>query len=365
MRAFLWESHRVFGIRLAFKTTRQTGRQTPARRTRVPGVAGQQSEPNLMSKSSSAAVTAPTATLRLNPPIVVAMVVLLAIALAVTVPFQSDWWQVVILGIVQGLTEFLPISSTAHLLITADLLGFEGSIGGTFEIFIQFGTVLAVIGYYLRDLLAQARAFIGADSDPAAVRAARRFWLGILIAFLPAAIIGLTLRDWIKTVLFEAPQVIATSLILGGIVFIVVERLPRRGAAATATDLSQVSFGQALGVGIAQTLALIPGVSRSGASIVGGLFAGLDRRTATAFSFYLSIPTLGAATLVDLIGSLDMITSADIGRLLLGTVVAMIVGWLSIGWLLQYVARHDFTAFGIYRIGAGLAILGLMFLGRL
>lgn len=296
-------------------------------------------------------------------PLLIGTAALLALALALTVPFQADWWQVLILGIVQGLTEFLPISSTAHLLITADLLGFQGSIGGTFEIFIQFGTVLAVVGFYLRDLLAQARAVSGWGGTSDATRTARRFWLGILVAFLPAAIIGLTLRDWIKEVLFDSPSIIAISLILGGIIFIVLEWLPQRATAVC--DLNKVSLRQALGVGIAQVFALVPGTSRSGSSIVGGLLAGLDRRTATAFSFYLAIPTLGAATVVDLLSSLDQITSDDIGRLLLGTVVAMIVGWLSIGWLLRYVASHSFVAFGIYRIIAGIVILGLVFLGHL
>jgi undecaprenyl-diphosphatase len=299
---------------------------------------------------------------RLPLPVLIGVAGLLILALALTVPFQSNWWQVVILGVVQGLTEFLPISSTAHLLITADLLGFEGSIGGTFEIFIQLGTVLAVFGFYLSNLLRQARAVLGWGSTAEEISAeetaaARRFWLSILVAFLPAAVVGLTFREQIKTYLFDAPQVIAASLIIGGIVFIVIERLPSR--TITAHQMNQVTLLQALGIGLAQVLALVPGVSRSGSSIVGGLFAGLDRRTATAFSFYLAIPTLGAATVVDLLSSLDQITADDWGRLLLGTVVSMIVGWLSIGWLLRYVARHNFVAFGIYRIIAGLVILGL------
>lgn len=300
--------------------------------------------------------------LRLALPLGIGVLALLLLGLALTVPYQADWWQVVVLGVVQGLTEFLPISSTGHLLITSDLLGFQGSIGGTFEIFIQFGTVLAVVGFYLRDLLAQARAFVGGAPEEE-VRAARRLWLGVAVAFVPAAVVGLTLHDWIKAVLFESPQVIAASLIIGGIIFIVIERLPRRDAPVT--DLAQVSWRQALGIGVAQVFALIPGVSRSGASIVGGLLAKLDRRTATAFSFYLAIPTLGAATVVDLLGSIDLITADDIGRLLLGTVVSMIVGWLSIGWLLRYVANHSFVAFGFYRIVVGALILGLVWLGQL
>jgi len=267
-----------------------------------------------------------------------------------------SWGIVVILGIVEGLTEFLPISSTAHLLIVADLLGFQGSIGGTFEIFIQIGAILAVVAYYANDLLAQARSFV--TSAPT-----RRFWLAIVLAFLPAAVAGLALRNWIKEVLFASPTVIAWALILGGIVLIVIERMPKRNI--TAQDVEQISLGQAFGIGVAQVLALVPGVSRSGASMVGGILGGLDRRTATAFSFYLAIPTLGAATLGDLIGSLNQISGSDVARLLLGAAVAGVVAWVSIGWLLRYVAGHSFVAFGIYRIAVGALLLALVAAGVL
>jgi undecaprenyl-diphosphatase len=279
-----------------------------------------------------------------------------AVVLILMFALAPSWGIVVILGIVEGLTEFLPISSTAHLLIVADLLGFQGNIGGTFEIFIQIGAILAVVAYYANDLLTQARSLSTSATT-------RRFWLAILLAFLPAAMVGLVLRSWIKQVLFASPSVIAWALILGGIVLIVIERLPKR--AITAQDLEQVSFGQALGIGVAQVLALVPGVSRSGASMIGGMLGGLDRRTATAFSFYLAIPTLGAATLVDLLGSLGQISGSDVGRLLLGTVVAGVVAWLSIGWLLRYVAGHSFVPFGIYRIIAGALILALVASGQL
>ncbi|NJK80008.1 MAG: undecaprenyl-diphosphate phosphatase [Chloroflexaceae bacterium] len=269
---------------------------------------------------------------------------------------RNEWLQVVTLGVVQGITEYLPISSTAHLLITADLFNFQYSIGGTFEIFIQLGTVIAVVVFYMRDLLEQLR---GLRSDAEV----RRFWLGIVLAFIPAAIIGLTFRDWIKLVLFESPSIIATSLIVGGIIFIVIERIPPRENVVT--DVKKISFRQALGIGIAQVAALVPGVSRSGASIVGGMLAGLDRKVATTFSFYLAMPTLGAATIVDLLASLDQVTPDDVGRLLVGTIVAGIVGWLSIGWLLRYVATNSFVAFGVYRIIAGVVILVLVATGLL
>ncbi|MEO7909733.1 MAG: undecaprenyl-diphosphate phosphatase [Roseiflexaceae bacterium] len=279
-----------------------------------------------------------------------------AVMLILLLTLAPSWGIVVILGIVEVLTEFLPISSTAHLLIVGDLLGFQNNIGGTFEIFIQLGAILAVVAYYASDLRAQARSLTTSA-------ATRHFWLALLLAFLPAAGVGFVLRGWIKQVLFASPSVIAWALILGGVALIVIERLPK--PAITAQDVEQVSFGQALGIGVAQTLALVPGVSRSGASMVGGILGGLDRRTATAFSFYLSIPTLGAATLVDLFGSLNQISGSDIGRLLLGAVVSGVVAWISIGWLLRYVAGHSFVAFGIYRIVAGALILALVAVGRL
>ena len=279
-----------------------------------------------------------------------------AVVLILMLALAPSWGIVVILGIVEGLTEFLPISSTAHLLIVADLLGFQGNIGGTFEIFIQIGAILAVVAYYASDLLAQARSLSTSATT-------RRFWFAIVIAFLPAAVVGLALRSWIKQVLFASPSVIAWALILGGIALIVIERLPKRPT--TAHDVEHVSFGQALSIGVAQMLALVPGVSRSGASMIGGMLGGLDRRTATAFSFYLAIPTLGAATLVDLLGSLGQISASDVGRLLLGAAVAGVVAWISIGWLLRYVAGHSFVAFGIYRIVVGALVLALVASGRI
>jgi undecaprenyl-diphosphatase len=299
---------------------------------------------------------------RLPLPLTIAAFALLGLGLILTIPNDAEWWKVVLLGVVQGISEWLPISSTGHLLLTARLINFQGSIGGTFEIAIQFGTVLSVIAFYFADLLAQGKALLG-RSDASSNRAAQRLWLAIIVAFIPAAVVGLLSRDFIKTVLFDSPTTIATALIIGGVVFLALELLPAREAPTA--DLDRVSVRQAIGIGIAQCFALIPGVSRSGASIVGGLLAGLDRRTATAFSFYLSIPILGAATLVDLLGSLDAIQADDWGRLLLGASVAMIVGYLCIGWLLRYVARHNFVAFGIYRIVIGVVILGLVAIGVL
>ena len=271
--------------------------------------------------------------------------------------------QIVVLALVQGITEFLPISSTGHLLIASRALRFEGSIGGTFEIFIQLGAVLAVVAYYFRDLWAQTRAVLGSPGEQSGLEPARgrRFWLHVLLAFLPAAVVGLALHHWIKSALF-APGVIAATLVAGGVIFIVLERGRLGRRPPTTDDVLHVSWRQAVAIGGAQLLALVPGVSRSGASIVGGLLAGLDRRTATAFSFYLAIPTLGGATVVDLLQSLSLLGPGDLQRLALGTVVSLVVAWLSIGWLLRYVSRGSFVPFGVYRIVAGAAVAAAVML---
>ncbi|MEA3334471.1 MAG: undecaprenyl-diphosphate phosphatase [Chloroflexota bacterium] len=259
---------------------------------------------------------------------------------------MNELWKVIVLGIVEGITEFLPVSSTGHLIVVADLIDFEGSIGGTFEIFIQLGATLAVVVYFFRDLLDQAKRL---PTD----RTVQRFWLNILIAFLPAAIIGFLIHDWIKEVLFS-PLVVAVALVLGGVILILVDRVEREGAIS---DLFAVPPKKALAIGIAQVAALIPGTSRSGATIVGGLLSGLDRKTATEFSFYLAIPTLGGATVFELLTSLDQIGRDDALNLIVGAIVSFVVALVVIGWLLRYVQTHSFLLFGIYRIIAGATIL--------
>jgi undecaprenyl-diphosphatase len=271
-------------------------------------------------------------------------------------------WQVglgapALLGVVEGITEFLPVSSTGHLLITSWLIHFKGSLEGTFEIFIQLGAVVAVLLFYRRDLLGQARALLGANAGgPAATTGARRLWLAVLLAFLPAAVFGLALHKTIKRHLF-IPPVISFTLTIGGVVLLLVEKVRR--AEPRTRDLAETTPRQALLIGLAQVLALVPGVSRSGASIVGGMLVGMDRITATAFSFYLALPTLGGATVVDLAKSLSLVGPDDAIRLLVGTVVSFAVSFVCIGWLLRYVSRNSFTSFGWYRIVAGLALLGL------
>jgi undecaprenyl-diphosphatase len=276
---------------------------------------------------------------------------------------MAEWVKVVILGIVEGITEFLPISSTGHLLIVSALLDFKDNLNGTFEIFIQLGAVIAVIGYYRRDIFTQVRTV---RTDPNV----RRFWLAIVIASIPAALIGLLVRETLKDTLFaheNAPYIVAPMLILGGIIFLIMER--RQSAQTvpeeTRSDLFAITPKQAFIIGLAQTTALIPGVSRSGASIVGGMLVGLNRQTATIFSFYLAIPVLGGATILDLLLSLDEIDGLNWVHLLLGTVISGIIAWIAIDWLLRYVAQKNFVGFGYYRISAGVVILFLVAVGAL
>ncbi|HKZ39350.1 MAG TPA: undecaprenyl-diphosphate phosphatase [Candidatus Hodarchaeales archaeon] len=265
-----------------------------------------------------------------------------------------DLLKIILLGIIQGITEFLPISSTGHLIVATQILDYQ-VLGATFEIFIQLGSVIAVVFYYAHDLVAQAKA-IPKDSR------VRNFWLYLGLAFIPAGAVGLFFGDWLEATLFN-PQVVATSLIVGGFIFLVIERLPL--TEMKTEDLLAVSFKQSMGVGLCQTLALIPGVSRSGASIVGGLLVGMNRQTATRFSFYLAIPTLGMATIYSLTKSFATLSGSDFFALGLGALTAGITSWLVLGWLLRYISAHNFTVFGWYRIAAGLTILSLTLIGFL
>lgn len=270
---------------------------------------------------------------------------------------MNDIINAIIMGIVQGITEFLPISSTGHLIVTKAALNFQTGIEETFEIFIQFGSVIAVLLFYSADLLRQVRT-VASDSS------VQRLWLNILIAAIPASLAGLLLGDFITSTLYS-PTMVGITLILGGLIFIVIERRPQPPQERQTTELKDVSLRQAVLVGLAQMVALVPGVSRSGATIVGGLLSGLNRTTATAFSFYLSIPVLGGATVYSLLRALDRIDSDSLLLLIVGTVVTLIVSLLAIGWLLRFIARNNFIPFGIYRIIAGSVILLLVAAGTL
>lgn len=256
---------------------------------------------------------------------------------------MADLLSAALLGIVEGVTEFLPISSTGHLIVTAELLRFGSA--SAFEIIIQFGAVVAVIWFYHQQLLKQARQ-LPSERD------VQRFWLNILIAFVPAAAFGLLLGGYIERVLFS-PQVVAFSLIGGGVVLWFAETLPRR---QVTYETVRISRYQALLVGLAQVAALIPGVSRSGATIVGGMISGMNRTAATGFSFYLAIPTLGAATLYSLVKDLGTIDD-DLLALVIGAGMSFATSLIAMGWLLRYISEHSFRGFAIYRILAGIVIL--------
>jgi len=261
--------------------------------------------------------------------------------------------KVIILSLIEGITEFLPISSTGHLIVGTSVLNFDVA-GSVFEIFIQIGAVVAVIFYYRATFITHSREV---RTNPLI----RRFWFLILIAFIPAAGLGLLFNEQIEEILFS-PTVVAISLIIGGFVFLFVERLPRFRESTDDTDgeLTEVTFRQALTVGLVQVLALIPGMSRSGTSIVGGMLSGMNRRIATEFSFFLAIPTLGGATVYTLLRSLSELNSNDLFLLLLGAVLSGVFAWFSIDWLLKYISRNSFVIFGYYRIVAGIIILVLV-----
>ncbi len=269
---------------------------------------------------------------------------------------MEELWKAIVLGAVEGFTEFLPISSTGHLLVAARLLNFQADMGGTFAIFIQLGATLAMLLYFARDLLAQARTVLHS-------RSVQRLWLNVIIAFVPAGLVGFFVHDWIKEVLFVSPYVVPTTLIAGGILMFVVEWYARDRVRTTDAEL--LSHQQALAVGLAQILALVPGVSRSGATIVGGMFAGISRPAAMRFSFFLAIPTMLIATTFDLVTSVENISGSDWVLLAAGTITAAVTAWIAIAWLLRYVANHTLALFGIYRIAVGSLILLLLLLGVL
>jgi undecaprenyl-diphosphatase len=256
-----------------------------------------------------------------------------------------------LLGIIEGLTEFLPVSSTGHLILFVDLLGFKGPPGRTFEVMIQLGAILALIVLYFRKLWFT---LVGLPVDPAA----RRFATAVLVAFLPAMILGAAFHGTIKNVLFS-PTVVAAALIVGGFVILAVERMQKTVLYPTVDD---VPVRTALYVGIAQTMALIPGVSRSGATIIGGLLLGLDRRAAAEFSFFLSIPTMAAAFVYDAYKNYDSFSFDDAGLIATGFVSAFIAALLVVKPFLAIVSRIGFAPFAYYRIVIGLIVLGLLYL---
>lgn len=252
----------------------------------------------------------------------------------------------VILGIVEGLTEFLPVSSTGHLILTAHFADFHGHRAEVFEIFIQLGAVLAVILEYRRKLFRFTMTVASRAES-------RSFLASVGIAFVPAAGTGLLLHDWISETLFSA-RMVAVGLVAGAALILLVESLPLRPRVDAAET---TSWSQALGIGIAQCLALWPGFSRSAATILGGLMVGLRRPAATEFSFFLAIPTLGAATVYSLVKRFDSLIPGDLTYLAVSFVVSFVVAWWSIRWLLRFVSTHTLRPFAWYRLAVGGAIL--------
>lgn len=254
-----------------------------------------------------------------------------------------------LLGFLEGLTEFIPVSSTGHVLLAGHFLGFE-STGKAFEVVIQLGAVLAVLGVYAARLIG---VFAAAPHDPAA----RRFIASVLIAFLPAVVIGVIAHDFIKTVLFETPVLIAVMLILGGVILLLVDRAELK---VTQDDAMRLPLSMALKIGVIQCLAMIPGVSRSGATIVGAMLLGASKRAAAEFSFFLAMPTMAGAFAYDLYKNRDVLSAADLNLIAVGFVVAFVSALLVVKGLLNFVSRHGYALFGWWRIIVGtIALIAL------
>ncbi len=256
-----------------------------------------------------------------------------------------------VMGVVEGLTEFLPVSSTGHLILAGSLIGFTDETiksAKLFDIVIQAGAIVAVIIVYwqrLRETLAGLR-----GNDPRQ----RRFVINVLIGFLPAALLGVLFSKAIKAHLFT-PAVVATTFIVGGIIILWAER--RTQAAVRIENVDDMTPLDALKVGLAQSLALVPGTSRSGATIIGGMLFGLSRKAATDFSFFLAIPTLIGASGYSLWKARDTLSAADAPLLIVGTVVSFLVAWVVVRWLLRFIATHSFVPFAWYRIAFGIVVL--------
>lgn len=266
-----------------------------------------------------------------------------------------DLWtavQALILGIVEGLTEFLPVSSTGHQIIVADLIGFGGERAKAFNIIIQLGAILAVIWEYRRKIL---DVVIGLPTE----RQAQRFTVNLMVAFFPAVVLGVTFADLIQHYLFN-PITVAAALVVGGVIMLWAERREHRIRAETVDDMR---WQDALKVGCAQCLALIPGTSRSGATIIGGLLFGLSRKAATEFSFFLAMPTMVGAAVYSGYKHRELFQPGDFGVFAIGFVTAFIFAMLAVRALLKFIGSHSYAAFAWYRIAFGLLILATWQLG--
>lgn len=265
---------------------------------------------------------------------------------------MPDWLAAIILGLVEGLTEFIPVSSTGHLLLTQALLGLPKEPWGTFIVMIQLGAILAVVAVYFQRLWKVVVGLPGKDP------AARRFAVSVLLAFLPSAVLGVLFHDFIKDVLFDI-RIVCVTLILGGFALIALEKW---APPARIDDSMGFTWKTALGVGVAQCLSIIPGVSRSGATIVGGLLLGVDKRAAAEFSFFLAIPTMVGAFALDFWESRELLTPNVLTIIAIGFVVSFVSGLFVVKTLVDFVGRYGFAPFAAWRIlvgGVGLAAIWL------
>ena len=266
-----------------------------------------------------------------------------------------DSWsaiQALILGIVEGITEFLPVSSTGHLIIASDLLDFRGERAEAFNIIIQTGAILAVMWHYRARIV---ELVLGLPRE----RGAQQFALSVIVAFLPAAVAGVLFADLIHAWLFN-PVTVAAALVVGGVLMLWAERRPHR---VEIEEAGSIDWTHALKIGCAQCIALVPGTSRSAATIIGGLLFGLSRRAATEFSFWLAMPTLVGAGVYSGWKHRELFRAEDAAMFALGTVVSFVVALLVVRWLLGFIARNSFAVFAWYRIGFGLLILATAWFG--
>jgi undecaprenyl-diphosphatase len=254
--------------------------------------------------------------------------------------------QAAFLGFVEGLTEFLPVSSTGHLILLIDLLGFKGPPGKMFEIVIQLGAILAVVWIYRMKIFTVTRGVF--TQAPA-----QKFTINLILAFLPAMVIGVFAYDFIKGVLFS-PWVVSVALILGGIAILIIERVQKVALYHTPEE---IPWPRALAVGFFQCIAMIPGVSRSGATIMGALLVGVERRAAAEFSFLLAIPTMLAATTYDLYKNRDVLTTDNLSIIAVGFLSAFLVAFAVVRTVLNFISKHGYTPFAIYRIVIGIVML--------
>lgn len=247
-----------------------------------------------------------------------------------------------LLGIVEGLTEFIPVSSTGHILLLGHFLGFH-STARTFEIVIQLGAILAILLVYFAKLW---QLFVTLPTSPRS----RHFVLGILLAFLPAAVVGVIAHDFIKHVLFETPMVICIALVVGGILLLVIDKLPRK---VRYDDVMDYPLSLCLAIGVFQCLAMVPGTSRSGATIAGSLLMGTDKRSAAEFSFFLAMPTMAGAVAYDVFKNRDVLSMDDAGLIAVGFILAFVSALFVVRSLLDFVSRHGFAPFAWWRIAVG------------